>query len=119
MKTSLWIVVVVVSGIVGFLTGYSISSSTGTRSIEKAQAAQEEKVAPHPPEAPSGSGSPAGGYAASEPASPVAAPGAPAPGKTADPKKASAVRSPKKPAGTKAASGGPSQDAGASPAGGY
>jgi len=119
MRTSLWIVVVVVSGIVGFLTGYSISSSTGTRGIEKAQAVEQEKVAPHPPEAPVGAGSPAGGYAASEPESPAAAPAAPPPGKTAGPKKASAVRSPKAPAAPRAASAGPSQDGGTSPAGGY
>jgi len=122
MKTSLWIVVVAVSGIVGFLVGYSVSSSTGTRSVEKAQAYEEEKVAPHPreapKEAPSGPASPAGGYATGEAASPMAAPGGPPPGRTAVPKKASAVRSPKKPAGAKATSGGPSQGP-ASAAGGY
>jgi hypothetical protein len=30
MKSSLWIVIVLVTGIVGFLVGYSVSSSTGT-----------------------------------------------------------------------------------------
>jgi hypothetical protein len=29
MKSSLWIVIVLVTGIVGFLVGYSVSSSTG------------------------------------------------------------------------------------------
>jgi hypothetical protein len=32
MKASLWIVIVLVSGIVGFLIGYSTSASTGNRS---------------------------------------------------------------------------------------
>jgi hypothetical protein len=119
MKTSLWIVVVVVSGMVGFLTGYSASSSKSPRSIERAQAVEEEKVAPHPPETPGGQGAPEGGHAAGEPASPVTPPGSPPPEKTAVPKKAAAARSPKKPAGAKAASAGPSQDRPASPAGGY
>lgn len=30
MKSSLWFVIVLVTGIVGFLVGYSVSSSTGT-----------------------------------------------------------------------------------------
>lgn len=36
MKTSLWIIVVVVAGLVGFLVGYSSSASTGTRGPQAA-----------------------------------------------------------------------------------
>jgi hypothetical protein len=36
MKSSLWFVIVLVTGIVGFLVGYSVSSSTGTGHAAKA-----------------------------------------------------------------------------------
>ena len=39
MKTSLWMVVVLVAGIVGFLVGYSVSSHTGGRAQEAIEAA--------------------------------------------------------------------------------
>ncbi len=42
MKTNLWIVIVMVSGIVGFLVGYSVSSYTGTRKIQNAQVKEAE-----------------------------------------------------------------------------
>jgi hypothetical protein len=41
MKSSLWFVIVLVTGIVGFLVGYSVSSSTGSGQIAKAAAAKE------------------------------------------------------------------------------
>lgn len=40
MKSSLWTVIVVVAGIVGFLVGYTVSAYTGVRPIESAQAAE-------------------------------------------------------------------------------
>lgn len=41
MKNSLWIVIVVVVGFIGFLVGYSVSSYTG---IQKIQQGSVEKV---------------------------------------------------------------------------
>lgn len=67
MKTSLWVVVVLVSGIVGFLVGYSTSSYTGMQKIAGAEAGKVEKVAA-PSEAPAGYGAPPPGHAAPSPA---------------------------------------------------
>lgn len=67
MKSSLWVVVVVVAAIVGFLTGYSVSSSTGTRAIAGGQPKEESShpvAAEHSPAA-------VGGYGANTPASPA------------------------------------------------
>jgi hypothetical protein len=77
MKSSLWIVIVLVTGIVGFLVGYSVSSSTGTPARGK-DAAHTATPAP---------AAPAAGYGA-EPAAPAkpASPGygaEPAPAKAA------------------------------------
>jgi hypothetical protein len=60
MKSSLWIVIVLVTGIVGFLVGYSVSSSTGAALVKVKEIAPKEHAA---------------GYAAE----PAAAKGAPAP----------------------------------------
>lgn len=59
MKTSLWVVVVLVTGIVGFLIGYSVSAYTGTRSI--AGGGAEQAGAPHSQQ-PAGHAAEAGGY---------------------------------------------------------
>ncbi len=69
MKTSLWVVVALVTGIVGFLVGYSTSSYTGMRKIASAEAgkAKVEKVAA-PSETPAGYGAPPPGHAAQSPA---------------------------------------------------
>jgi hypothetical protein len=105
MRTSLWVVIALVSGLVGFLMGYSVSSYTGIRSLEKDQemaekdapateekdggqpsgvvqkAQVEEEKAGRPAE--TAAGSEAGGGSAAMPASP----------KTASPKAAPAGRS--------------------------
>jgi hypothetical protein len=46
MKSSLWIVIVLVTGIVGFLVGYSVSSSTGVAHAGTAKAAKPAATAP-------------------------------------------------------------------------
>jgi len=51
MRTSLWIVIVIVSGLVGFLMGYSVSSYTSSRSARPG--AGEEVKASAPTTAPS------------------------------------------------------------------
>jgi hypothetical protein len=48
MKTSLWMIIALVSGIVGFLTGYSVSSYTGTRSVAETPAAHDAPQAAAP-----------------------------------------------------------------------
>lgn len=95
MKSSLWIVVVVVSGLVGFLLGYSVSGSTGSRGAEAVRAAQErghaaasapaaagqETAAGYAaPQAKAGAQEAAAGYAAPQkaPAPPQKAPAPPA-----------------------------------------
>lgn len=92
MKNSLWTVIAIVCGIVGFLMGYSTSAYTGIRKIEAA--AQEERVATSglvaPAAAPAATAPAAGGYgsapAAAKPAAggygspPAAAAPAPAAG---------------------------------------
>lgn len=83
MKPSLWIVIVVVTGIVGFLVGYSVSAYTGDKQAAELQAMQGKGARPAAP-APHGEAAPAGyGAAAPAPAAPAgygapAAPGAPA-----------------------------------------
>lgn len=78
MKTGLWVVIVLVTGIVGFLVGYSVSAYTGVRVIAPAQAAGKPaepvaKPAGHA-EAPAPT---SGGYGggAQQPAQPAAAAG--------------------------------------------
>lgn len=91
MKSSLWTVIAIVCGIVGFLMGYSTSAYTGVRKIEAA--AKEERVATSTVAAPAAAPAPApaaGGYgsapAAAKPAAggygsaPAAAAPAPAAG---------------------------------------
>jgi hypothetical protein len=46
MKTGLWVVIVLVTGIVGFLVGYSVSSYTGVRKLGAPHAAETAKAAP-------------------------------------------------------------------------
>ncbi len=66
MKSSLWIIIALVTGIVGFLMGYSVSAFTGSRRAEEIAA----HGAPRPHDAaPAAAGAPAaqrpdaGGYA--------------------------------------------------------
>ena len=73
MKTSLWIVVVLVSGIVGFLVGYSVSTGTGTRGLEAVEAGGQQPAAPAAQPAPAPA-APAGGYAEKSAAPAPAAP---------------------------------------------
>jgi len=82
MKTSLWIVIVIVSGLVGFLMGYSVSSYTGFHTAAKAPG-KEVKAADQPSETSAGYGSDSGGYAVEKPASPKASPRGPAVEKSA------------------------------------
>jgi hypothetical protein len=44
MKTGLWAVIVLVTGIVGFLVGYGVSSYTGVRSLGEAHASEGAKA---------------------------------------------------------------------------
>jgi hypothetical protein len=76
MKSSLWIVIVLVTGIVGFLVGYSVSSSTGGMPVKAKEAAHKEQAA---------------GYAAEPAAAKGAAAPAPAAGYGAQPAAAKAV----------------------------
>jgi len=55
MKSGLWVVIVVVTGMVGFLVGYSVSSHTGARRIGEPQASVPAKPAGH-------AAAPASGY---------------------------------------------------------
>jgi hypothetical protein len=96
MKTSLWIVVVLLAGIVGFLVGYSVSSRTGTRSLQKVEAAGE-KAAAQPPQAPA-TPAPLAGAVAEKSAAPSAAYGSASPQKPAAPAAAYGSASPQKPA---------------------
>ena len=107
MKTSLWVVIAAVSGIVGFLMGYSVSSYTGVRAMEKLQAEEDlGKTAAAPPSAPGGTEAGAvatTATAAEQPApAPDAAPAVPA--KAGGPA-ATAPAAPKKPAKPAATSG--------------
>ncbi len=77
MKNSLWVVVVVVVGIVGFLLGYSFSSYTGVKAINQVQAAEgEAKEVAHQPAA-AGYGAPAAEQGGGSPG--YGAPAAPPP----------------------------------------
>jgi len=67
MKNSLWIIIALVTGIVGFLMGYSVSSYTGTRSVAEMAA----HGAP-PAAADSGPAQPVGHGGSEEQAKPVA-----------------------------------------------
>jgi hypothetical protein len=110
MKTSLWMVVVLVSAIVGFLVGYSVSSHTGTRGLEQIEVA-EEKAAPRPApaapamqagaatEKPAAAAAGPAGASAARPAAPAAASAASAE-KPAAPKKTAPRRAPEKRGGT-------------------
>jgi hypothetical protein len=105
MKTSLWVVVVMVSTLVGFLMGYSVSSYTGMRSLQKVE---EERLA-------------AGARAAERAAAPAPAPVAPAPGTPEKPAAAAPAPaiSPAKPAAPKAEGGGYGAAAPKADSGGY
>lgn len=63
MKSSLWAVIAIVTGLVGFLMGYSTSAYTGVRKIEGATtlpvAAATPVATPSPPPAAGGYGNPA------------------------------------------------------------
>ena len=78
MKSSLWAVITIVTGLVGFLMGYSTSAYTGVRKIEAEKAlpvaAATPIATPAPPPAAGGYGDPA-----PKPAAPAPAP-APAAG---------------------------------------
>ncbi len=63
MKNSLWIVIVIVVGIVGFLMGYSVSAYTGFKHVGQGQAAAAETTAA-PAEHGSQHPAAAGGYGA-------------------------------------------------------
>jgi hypothetical protein len=69
MRTGLWVVIVVVTGIVGYLVGYSVSAYTGVKKPGPAHAA--EMPAAGKPVAPAAA---TGGYGAA-PATPAAAGG--------------------------------------------
>lgn len=89
MKTSLWVVVVVVVGIVGFLLGYSYSSYSGVRAVNMIQATggeakEETQAGGHEPAA--GYGAPAQQAAAEKGGSPGY--GAPAAPSTPPPRRA-------------------------------
>ncbi|HZY05270.1 MAG TPA: hypothetical protein VFF02_17405 [Anaeromyxobacteraceae bacterium] len=102
MKTSLWIVVVMIAGFVGFLIGYSVSSHTGTRGLETIVATSQKPAAP--------AAAPAGGYA-EKPTAPTSGygekPAAPTPAATPQSKPSaqasSAGATPEKPAPPKQA----------------
>jgi hypothetical protein len=79
MKTGLWVVIVLVTGIVGFLVGYSVSSYTGNRRLDAPHATETAKAAPAPAAAAKHTAS--AGYGGSAPAAAPASAGygAPAP----------------------------------------
>jgi hypothetical protein len=82
MKTGLWVVIVLVTGIVGFLVGYSVSSYTGLRKLGASQAAETAKAAPSPAAAEKPTAAAGYGGTAAPAAAPAAAAGyggAPAP----------------------------------------
>jgi hypothetical protein len=93
MKTSLWVIIALVTGIVGFLMGYSISSTTGVRSLQAAHAgppsARRPADAPGAAGAGSASEGPAG-YGSSQAAPAAPASGAPqaAPASSSNPRNA-------------------------------
>jgi hypothetical protein len=62
MKSSLWIVIVLVTGIVGFLVGYSVSSSTATPHAAQGKGAAHAPAAGAPGYG--GAAEPAPGYGA-------------------------------------------------------
>lgn len=66
MRTSLWIVIVVLSGLVGFLMGYSVSSYTSSRSTHHGAGEGVKAVAP-PSGASAGYGAASGGYGIEKP----------------------------------------------------
>jgi hypothetical protein len=83
MKTGLWVVIVLVTGIVGFLVGYSVSSFTGVRKLGATQHAAETAKAAPAHAAPAASAGYGGAAPAAAPAS--AGYGAPAPTPAAKP----------------------------------
>ena len=74
MKTSLWVVIVLVSGLVGFLIGYSVSSFTGTRTVQKAAHATGGKAEGQHAGGAAGYGGESGGYSTQKPAGAKATP---------------------------------------------
>jgi hypothetical protein len=82
MKTSLWVVIALVTGIVGFLMGYSVSGYTGTKTMaERGRGAHD--VEAHPPAPAAVAAAPAKADAGGYPATPEKPAGAqpPAPQK--------------------------------------
>lgn len=64
MKSGLWVVIVLVTGIVGFLVGYSVSAYTGTRKLAEAQASEGPA---HPAAPAKQAAAPASGYGGTAP----------------------------------------------------
>jgi hypothetical protein len=79
MKTGLWAVIVLVTGIVGFLVGYGVSGYTGVRKLAEAQASEAARPATAPAAAQRPAATP--GYGGAE--KPAAAAGYGAPEKAA------------------------------------
>ncbi len=61
MKTSLWLVIVIVVGFLGFLIGYSVSSYTGIQTVQSG-AVGEVGAGGYPSEESGGSETESGGY---------------------------------------------------------
>jgi hypothetical protein len=90
MKSGLWVVIVLVTGIVGFLFGYSVSAYTGVRKLSEAQASEspahaapsKQAAAPAAPASGYGGTAPqpaaAGGYGGAEKPAPKPPPVKPA-----------------------------------------
>jgi hypothetical protein len=61
MKTSLWLVIVIVVGFLGFLLGYSVSSYTGIQTAQKGSVG-EVGAGGYPSEESAGYGTESAGY---------------------------------------------------------
>jgi predicted lipid-binding transport protein (Tim44 family) len=73
MKTSLWVVIALVTGIVGFLMGYSVSGYTGTKTMAERGRGTHDAAA-HPPAPAAVAAAPAKAEAGGYPAAPEKAP---------------------------------------------
>ncbi len=67
MKSGLWVVIVLVTGIVGFLVGYSVSAYTGTRKLAEAQASEGPAHPAAPAKQAAAPAAPASGYGGTAP----------------------------------------------------